>query len=227
MKKLQLTIPEACHENWSLMTPAEKGKFCSACQKNVFDFTKATDRDIINAYENDQKLCGRFLKTQLDRELIIPKEKKSIWLASVFFGMMSLTNTKIVAQEKPNTEQTETKYFIEKPAQQRELPTDEEKIITGVVSDDIGPLPGVNVVVKGTTKGVSTNFDGTFSIKVKKGDVLIFSFIGMKEKKVKIKKFKAKYNIKVKMDSQVLGGIAVIETNTSKSFFSIIKKLSV
>lgn len=140
--------------------------------------------------------------------------------------MMSLTNTKIVAQEKPKTEQTESKNEIFEKFITPQNHENNEKEITGVVSDGVGPLPGVNVVVKGSTRGVSTNFDGTFSIKVKKGDVLIFSFMGMKDKKVKIKKFKTKYNIKVKMDSQVLGGIAVIETNTSKSFFSIIKKLS-
>src|SRR6476620_7044847 len=57
----------------------------------------------------------------------------------------------------------------------------QEKTITGVVSDASGPLPGVNVVVKGTTKGVSTGFDGAYSIKAKEGDVLVYSFMGMNE----------------------------------------------
>ncbi len=55
----------------------------------------------------------------------------------------------------------------------------QEKTIKGVVSDNSGPLPGVNVVVKGTANGVSTGFDGGYSIKAKKGDVLVFSFLGM------------------------------------------------
>jgi TonB-linked SusC/RagA family outer membrane protein len=57
----------------------------------------------------------------------------------------------------------------------------QEKTITGVVSDATGPLPGVNVVVKGTTKGVSTGFDGSYSIKAKEGETLVFSFMGMNE----------------------------------------------
>ncbi len=57
----------------------------------------------------------------------------------------------------------------------------QEKTITGVVSDASGPLPGVNVVVKGTTRGVQTTFDGTYSVKAKEGEVLVFSFLGMSE----------------------------------------------
>jgi len=57
----------------------------------------------------------------------------------------------------------------------------QEKTITGVVSDASGPLPGVNVVVKGTTKGVSTGFDGSYSVKAKEGDILVYSFMGMNE----------------------------------------------
>ncbi|MCL9809177.1 SusC/RagA family TonB-linked outer membrane protein [Flavobacterium luminosum] len=57
----------------------------------------------------------------------------------------------------------------------------QEKTITGVVSDASGPLPGVNVVVKGTTRGVQTAFDGTYSVKAKEGEVLVFSFLGMSE----------------------------------------------
>lgn len=57
----------------------------------------------------------------------------------------------------------------------------QEKTITGKVTDASGPLPGVNVVVKGTTKGTTTNFDGTYSIKAKEGESLVFSFMGMND----------------------------------------------
>ena len=43
----------------------------------------------------------------------------------------------------------------------------QEKTITGIVSDKLGPLPGANVVVKGTTRGTQTDFDGKYSIKAK------------------------------------------------------------
>jgi TonB-linked SusC/RagA family outer membrane protein len=58
-----------------------------------------------------------------------------------------------------------------------------QKTVTGKVSDASGPLPGANVVVKGTKNATSTDFDGTYSIKAKEGDVLVFSFVG-KEGKV-------------------------------------------
>lgn len=57
----------------------------------------------------------------------------------------------------------------------------QEKTVTGVVSDETGPLPGANVIIKSTKKGTQTDVDGKYSIKAKVGDVLIFSFIGMKD----------------------------------------------
>ncbi|MES2811997.1 MAG: SusC/RagA family TonB-linked outer membrane protein [Bacteroidota bacterium] len=55
----------------------------------------------------------------------------------------------------------------------------QEKTITGVVSDAAGPLPGANVVIKGTQRGISTGFDGGYSIKAKVGEQLVFSFMGL------------------------------------------------
>jgi TonB-linked SusC/RagA family outer membrane protein len=57
----------------------------------------------------------------------------------------------------------------------------QEKTITGIVSDGSGPLPGVNVVVKGTTRGISTGFDGKYSIKAKVGETIVYSFLGMND----------------------------------------------
>ncbi len=56
----------------------------------------------------------------------------------------------------------------------------QEKTVTGVVSDKLGPVAGANVVVKGTTKGTTTDFDGNYTIKAKQGDVLEFTYTGMK-----------------------------------------------
>ena len=50
--------------------------------------------------------------------------------------------------------------------------------VTGVVSDATGPVPGANVLVKGTTTGTVTDFDGNYSIGVNNGDTLVFSFVG-------------------------------------------------
>ncbi|WP_417786205.1 YfbK domain-containing protein [Tenacibaculum sp.] len=64
----------------------------------------------------------------------------------------------------------------------------QQRTITGVVSDESGPLPGVTIVVKGTTNGTETNFDGKYSISAIQGDVLVFSFVGMKTVKKKVGK---------------------------------------
>ena len=54
-----------------------------------------------------------------------------------------------------------------------------QKIVTGVVSDDQGlPLPGATVLEQGTTNGVTTDFDGNFSIEVAEGQTLEISFVG-------------------------------------------------
>lgn len=56
-----------------------------------------------------------------------------------------------------------------------------QQTITGKVTDKTGdPLPGVSIVVAKTTNGTQTDFDGNYSISAKEGDVLEFSFIGMK-----------------------------------------------
>jgi TonB-linked SusC/RagA family outer membrane protein len=55
----------------------------------------------------------------------------------------------------------------------------QEKTVTGNVSDASGPLPGVTVLVKGTSVGTQTDFDGNYSINATVGAVLQFSFMGM------------------------------------------------
>lgn len=70
---LIIRIPEPCHEDWNSMLPDAKGKFCNSCNKSVFDFSNKTDtqiRDILRDHK-DQKVCGHFKRSQINRPLNI------------------------------------------------------------------------------------------------------------------------------------------------------------
>ncbi len=64
--------------------------------------------------------------------------------------------------------------------------TEEGFIISGVVSDTIGGLPGVSVTIKGTNKSTETDVNGNYTIKVEKEGVLVYSLLGMKDVEVTI-----------------------------------------
>ena len=57
--------------------------------------------------------------------------------------------------------------------------------VVGVVTDAEGPVVGASIVVKGTTNGSLSDFDGNFSIDdVKKGDIIVISYIGYETKEI-------------------------------------------
>jgi iron complex outermembrane receptor protein len=91
------------------------------------------------------------------------------------------------------------------------------QIITGKVSSNKGEvLPGVNIVVKGTTKGTTTDKNGEFSIEVRKNQTLIFSFVGYQllEKAVNEE---TKWNITLEEASESLEEVVVTAENRSVS----------
>ena len=88
--------------------------------------------------------------------------------------------------------------------------------VTGVVSDKMGPIAGVNVLVKGTTNGVITDMDGKFILtNVNKGDVLQFSFIGYTTKEVKISNLR-NLNVSMSEDTEVLDEVVVVGYGSQK-----------
>ena len=60
------------------------------------------------------------------------------------------------------------------------------QIVNGNVTDESGvPLPGANVIIEGTSTGVSSDFDGNFQIRAEQGQVLQFSYIGYLSQKIR------------------------------------------
>ena len=82
--------------------------------------------------------------------------------------------------------------------------------VTGKVVDAMGELPGVSVVVKGTTNGTITALDGSFKLdNVKSSDILQFSFVGYKTQEIKVGSQKT-FNVTLQEDAQALDEVVVV-----------------
>lgn len=102
----------------------------------------------------------------------------------------------------------------------------QEKTISGNVSDETGPLPGVTILKKGTTNGTETDFDGNYSLRAKTGDVLVFSFVGMKTIE-KIVGTSNVLNVVLENDNSLLDEVVVSVAYASKKKKDIIGAVSV
>ncbi|HKK11302.1 MAG TPA: TonB-dependent receptor plug domain-containing protein, partial [Flavobacteriaceae bacterium] len=91
----------------------------------------------------------------------------------------------------------------------------QEKTISGTVSDQSGlPLPGVNIVVQGTSRGAQTGFDGEYTIQANVGDVLVFSYIGLKTQEITVGASNT-VNLVMEEDVSSLQEIVIIGYGTS------------
>ena len=89
--------------------------------------------------------------------------------------------------------------------------------VSGIVTSNDGiPIPGVNVLQKGTTNGAVTDFDGNYSLKLRSGsDILVFSYLGYKTVEVS-SKGKSTLSVVLEEDNQELDEIVVIGYGTAK-----------
>jgi len=114
------------------------------------------------------------------------KHKMTIWLNTIF---LALITTVVYGQEKN---------------------------ITGTVSDHSGiPMPGVNVIVKGTQIGTSTDFDGYYNIHASPGDVIVFSYIGTTTIEKTVDQSNT-YNVTLEPDQSELEEVVVIGYGTQR-----------
>ncbi|APG65184.1 hypothetical protein LPB136_07420 [Tenacibaculum todarodis] len=216
--KYQLSIPKPCHENWAKMSPVQKGKFCKSCNKEVVDFTKLTDAKITRIVSESKNLCGRFKNSQLEREIETP-QNKSLSKVAASFALMSMISTAepILSQDKVN--KVESHHFkkvdptIEAVFVDKEVKTDSISI-KGKISDVTGPLPGATIMLKGTTIGAETDFDGNFSIEIpnkkRKSHILVISYVGFMTQEIDILSIKKPLVILMEEDDSILGEVVTV-----------------
>jgi len=149
---------------------------------------------------------GEYEIYTLDKEILtfskenFPNQKirlRKEAIVNVFMDSGSRTYTsvmgKIVAQPEQEMEKEKATVFTQ-----------------GTVTDDTAlPLPGTNVIIKGTSTGTQTDFDGNYKIETKAGDVLVFSYVGFETKEVTVSNVSTILNINLDPDGEILGEVVV------------------
>lgn len=216
--QINLDITTPCNQNYNQFTPTPKGGFCNACTKEVIDFTKMTTEDISIYFntKNTNNVCGRFKNSQLTTYPSQAKKSKLSFISAIglaCLALLSLTSAK--AQDNVSRVKTSKIKINQNQA---------NITVKGTVYDNDGlPLPSANVVLQGTTVGVTTDFDGqfTFPEKLKEGDILVFSYVGYESKKMVIQNpdsmSNVLLNVNLSNDSYIMmGKVAVKSVYSSK-----------
>ncbi|MDH5475016.1 MAG: carboxypeptidase-like regulatory domain-containing protein [Cyclobacteriaceae bacterium] len=225
-KQYTISVSKPCSENWENFKSTSTGGFCSSCQKEVVDFTTMTDKELMLSISNSTgSTCGRLRHDQVNRSLSLPvnDNRNASWsfiktgIAGLSLLLLTQNGFAKSIKSKTQTVQIENQPILEESA----ITT--SRTIEGVVvsGEDGSTLPGVNVVIKGTTSGTITDFDGKFKLVVNEGDVLVFSFIGLETKEYKVgKEDMANVALKMEMimdDLVLMGEVAFNEVYQSKN----------
>lgn len=132
--------------------------------------------DVLSELESSTNYYFLFNKDLVDIERIVSISAKQKKVKEVLTELFQGTNVNFVISDRQIVLTTEKEGQFQ----------NQQKTISGKVTDFSGtPLPGVTVVVKGTTQGTITDFDGNYTISNVTGDaILIFSFVGMKTQEI-------------------------------------------
>lgn len=115
-------------------------------------------------------------------------EKFAIIMRCMLFPILMGVATTSTFANTPSGKMALNDEMVLTKNEAKELDQLQQKVVTGKVTDTSGqPLPGVTVVVKGTTRGTVTDNNGNFSLPIPDdAEVLQFSFIGMKTQEIPI-----------------------------------------
>lgn len=215
--RYKIEIPKPCSENWSIMTPTEKGAFCSTCQKEVLNFTNKSNNELSKFVFKNKNICGKFKPSQLginNSSVETNRYSKYRFLLGLS-TFLSLT-TPLLSQNK-SLENKEITEFNQTKKRDKIIEKVTDSIqIKGVISDINGGLPGVNISFNGNySDGTQTDFDGNFSInidreKFSKNATLVISFLGYKRQEIKINQKTLFLKVVMEEDDDFLLGEVVI-----------------
>lgn len=168
MNSFEVRIENPCGEDLSKMKPTQRGRFCEACKRDLVDFTKLPDQEIVKIFhQTNGDVCGWFRPDQLERPLSLPQEGSSpnyLKYAASMLLTMALGNA--VAQEGT----------VVTPNQMVEIEEVSPPIVTkpfvisGTVTDAVNgeALIMATVRIDSSSYGVTVDLEGNFSLEIPK-----------------------------------------------------------
>ena len=187
----RISLKEPCSEKFENFALTPNGGFCEVCQKEVIDFISLSDEALIAHFnKSSSKTCGRFKKSQLKNHQITQPMNTNFLSKSIgIMGFSLLALCTISDMQGQEAAMLNAPLRTEINGIQRfeavQINIIEKYTVRGTVRDEEElPLAGVNVVLKGTTEGVQTDFDGKFEFPraLEVDDTLVFSYIGYGKK---------------------------------------------
>ena len=108
-RKIELSIPSPCSEDWDKMSPEGKDRFCASCSTIITDFSAFTDKELI-AFLSKAKdaICGRFDDTQLNRVIAIQETNTTTLFHKIIVGAALATGVAGVAHAQTTRNSTLT-----------------------------------------------------------------------------------------------------------------------
>ncbi|MFT4849455.1 MAG: hypothetical protein ACI83B_001998 [Sediminicola sp.] len=212
-KSITIRIPEPCHEDWQKMTQTEKGKFCSICTKEVIDFTSKTDEDIVTILSNSKNTCGKFKKTQLNREVKLERKpglNLAPYAASLLLPLSLLNTTHASSSDSSIPEKPHSSLSIGRFSKSNRAIIN----TTGKITDTSGKgLSNVIIRASESNKNVKSDINGTYSITTMDGETLSFESDGFLNHNIELGSRSSEKNISMiseVIESMIMGGLTDI-----------------
>ncbi|WP_455639943.1 TonB-dependent receptor [Parabacteroides sp.] len=171
------------------------------------NYNNRTVKEVINEIENSSEFIFFYLDKSIDlnRKVSINAENKKIdnILDQLFSGTennYTISDRQIIISKKDAPVNTETNQS--------------KRTITGVVIDEMGPITGANIIVKGTTVGCITDLNGKFILdNVPDNAIIQISYIGYLPQEIEVGN-QSNFNIVLKEDNQSLDEVVVVGYGT-------------
>lgn len=172
------------------------------------NYENKTIKEIINEIENNSEFIFFYLDKSIDlnrKVSINVKEQKIETILDQLFSNTennySISDRQIIISKKETPVNTKTNQK-------------DTRTISGIVRDNMGPVTGANIVIKGTTNGTISDLDGKFTLEnVPANAILQISYIGYLPQEITVNN-QSSYNIMLKEDNQSLDEVVVVGYGT-------------
>ncbi len=181
--------------------------------KITLDLDNVTIEDVLQTIEVKSEFKFLYNDKEVDYKKLVSVKYKKAKILKILKDLFNNTNINfevldrqiiLVSDSETQKDEILNNYYAA------------QNIIKGAVKDETGvPIPGANVIVKGTNKGVVTDFDGGFSIEASSTDVLQISFIGYEKQEVTVGN-QTTINIVLIEDAALLDQVVVIGYGKAK-----------